>query len=149
MLVGLWATSGRNRVAEKESWTVAVHQITERQIGIALNDFRVRTAILDCTIRDALSPPQTERALGFAAQDHTQVQDSNAAQGNIQEMETTSVNLFRKERQPEGCSSLRTSRPQKAKPPGHTDSIFRSICHRPAARPHGFNFSEHLSPSSH
>jgi hypothetical protein len=88
-------------------------------------DFRERAAIFDHTVRGALSPPNTSRAPGFATQDHAQARDSNAAQGNTQDMEATSANQFRKECQ--GCSEARMpSRPRL------TYSIFRSDCHLPA-----------------
>ena len=60
--------------------------------------------------RGILSPPHTSRAPGFASQDHAQARDSNAAQGNTQDMEATLANLLRKECQ--GCSETRRpSRP--------------------------------------
>ena len=75
-------------------------------------DFRVRAAIFDHTVRGALSPPHTSRAPGFATQDHARARDSNAAQGNTQDMEATLANLLRKECQ--GCSEAR--RPSRPAP---------------------------------
>ncbi len=67
-------------------------------------------AIFNHTLRGALSPPHTSRAPGFATQDRDQARDSNAAQGNTQDVEATSANLLRKECQ--GCSEARRpSRP--------------------------------------
>ncbi len=72
--------------------------------------FRERAAIFYHTVRGALSPPHTSRAPGFATQDHAQARDSNAAQGNTQDMEATSGNVLMKECQ--GCSETRRpSRP--------------------------------------
>ncbi len=48
------------------------------------------TAIFDSTIRGAY---HKSREAGFATQDHAQARDSNAAQGNTQDMEATSANL--------------------------------------------------------
>jgi hypothetical protein len=76
------------------------------------SDFRERAAIFDHTVRGALSPPHTSRAPGFAAQDHARARDSNAAQGNTQDMEATLANLLRKECQ--GCSEAR--RPSRPAP---------------------------------
>jgi hypothetical protein len=56
-------------------------------------DFRERAAIFDHTVWGALSPTHTSRAPGFATQDHARARDSNAAQGNAQDMEATSANL--------------------------------------------------------
>ena len=56
-------------------------------------DFRERAAIFDNTVRGVLSPPHTSRAPGFATKDQASARDSNAAQGNTQDMEATSANL--------------------------------------------------------
>ncbi len=53
------------------------------------DDFRERTAMFDHTVWGALSPPHTSRALGFTTQDHALARESNAAQGNTQDMEAT------------------------------------------------------------
>ncbi len=74
--------------------------------------FRERAAIFDHTVRGALSPSHTSRAPAFATQDHARARDSNAAQGNTQDTEATSANLFRKECQ--GCSQAR--RPSRPTP---------------------------------
>jgi hypothetical protein len=75
-----------------------------------IGDFRERAAMFDHTVRGALSRPHNSRAPGSATLDHARVRDSNAAQGNTQDMEATSVNLSRKECQ--GCSETRRpSRP--------------------------------------
>ncbi len=54
-----------------------------------ISDFRERAAIFDHTVRGALSPPHTSRAPGFATKDQASARDSNAAQGNTQDMEAT------------------------------------------------------------
>ncbi len=74
---------------------------------------RVRAAILDHTVPEALSPPHASRAPGSATQDHAQARASNAAQGNTQEMEATSANLFRKECQHCGETRRQSSPPLK------------------------------------
>ncbi len=61
------------------------------------NDFREVAAIFDHTVRSALSHPRTSRAPGFTTPDHAYVRDSNAAQGNTQDMEAISANQSRKE----------------------------------------------------
>jgi hypothetical protein len=72
--------------------------------------FREFAAIFYHNVRGALSPPHTSSAPGFAAQDHARVQDSNAAQGDTQDMEATLVNL--KGMECHGCSEARRpSRP--------------------------------------
>ncbi len=80
--------------------------------GIADSDFRERAAIFDHNLRGALSPPHTSRAPGFATQDQASARDSNAAQGNTQDMEATLANPLRKEWQ--GCSEAR--RPSRPTP---------------------------------
>ncbi len=73
---------------------------------LSLQDFRERAAIFYHAVRGALSPPHTSRAPGLATQDHAQVRDSNAAEGNnTQDMAVTSANLFKKECQ--GCRETR------------------------------------------
>ncbi len=49
-------------------------------------------------------------APGFAAQDHAQARDPNAAQGNAHDMDAIAANLFRKECQG-CCEARRPSRP--------------------------------------
>ncbi len=81
-------------------------------LGASLSavDFRERAAIFDHTVRGAVSPPHNSKALGFATQDHARARDSNAAQGNTQDIEATSANLLRNECQ--GCNETRRpSRP--------------------------------------
>jgi hypothetical protein len=65
-------------------------------------EFCEHAAIFDHTVRGALSPPHTSRALGFVTQDHAQARDSSAAQSNTRDMKATSANLLRKECQ--SCS---------------------------------------------
>ncbi len=77
---------------------------------LSFTEFRDRVAMFDHTVRGALSPPHTERAPGFATQDHAQARDLNAAQGNTQVTEATSANLLSKECK--GCSEAgRPNRP--------------------------------------
>jgi hypothetical protein len=78
----------------------------------SLSDFRERAAILDHTIRGALSPPNTSRVPGSATQCHAQARDSNAAQGNTQDRKATLAYLLRKECH--GCSEAR--RPSRPAP---------------------------------
>jgi hypothetical protein len=59
----------------------------------AAHHVREGAAIFDHTVRGARFPPHTSRAPGFATQDHARVRDSNAAQGNAQDMEATLANL--------------------------------------------------------
>jgi hypothetical protein len=60
---------------------------------VGAEDIHERSDILNQTIRCALSAPHTSRAPGFATQDIAQARHSNAALGNNQDMEATSVNL--------------------------------------------------------
>ncbi len=88
-------------------------------------DFRERAAILDHTVRGVLSPPYTSRALGFATQDHAQARDSNAAQGNTQDMKATLAILLRKECK--GCNETRRpSRPASRIPSQSSGAIVTS-----------------------
>ncbi len=94
-----------------------------------VRDFREWAAICDLSVRDALL--KTSRAPGFATQDHAEARDSNAAQGNTQDMYAISANLSRKECQ--GCSEAR--RPSRPTPriqcSGATESLTPS---------HGFSW---------
>ncbi len=87
----------------------------------ASSDFRERAAMFDHTVRGALSPPHPTSVSGFATQDHAQVRDSNAAEGN-----TRHGGHFGKPIK-EGVSGLQ--RGPKAKPSRPTCSIFRSDRH--------------------
>ncbi len=98
------------------------------------SDFRERATIFDHTVpnsvvvpsRGVLSPPHTPReGVGLTTQDHARSRDSNAAQGNIQDMEATLPNLFRKECQ--GCSEVR--RPSRPAP--HIQSSGASVTSQP------------------
>ncbi len=67
----------------------------------------------DRTVRGALSSPHTPRAPGLATQDHAPARDSNAAQGNTQDMEAKTR------------STRVAARPEDQA----TDSISWSDCH--------------------
>jgi hypothetical protein len=99
------ALSGIGQMSAKSGFARRTAPTTDDLI-----DFRERAAIFDHTVRGALSPPHTSRALGFATQDYARARVSNAAQGNSQDMEATLANLLGKECQ--GCSEARRpSRP--------------------------------------
>ncbi len=89
-----------------------------------LCDFCERAAILDHTYQGALSPPHISRTPGFATKDQASARDSNAAQGDTQDMEAASANLFR-----------------SARVAARTEGQ--------AAPPHVFHLPERLSPPSH
>jgi hypothetical protein len=107
------------RYAALSVFRVGINVEGKASFGDCLHDFRERAAIFDHAVRGAL---YNARAPGFATHDHAQARDSNAAQGNTQDMEATSANLLRKDCQ--GCSKAR--RPSRPRP---TYSIFRSDCH--------------------
>ncbi len=93
------------------------------------HNFRERAAILDYTVRGALSPPQTSRAPSFATQEHARMRDSNARFECCARQHPGHGGHFGKPIK-EGVPGLQ--RGPKAKPPRLTYSIFRSYCHLPA-----------------
>ncbi len=75
------------------------------------------------TVLGALSSLHSSRASGFAAQDHAQVRDSNAVQGNTRTWRPL-WQAYQGNRLPE------LQQEPKAKPPLPTVSIFQSDCHQ-------------------
>jgi hypothetical protein len=94
----------------------------ESRVNILVNVyFRERIALLDHTVRGALSPPHTARALGSATQGHSRDRDSRAALGNPQKKRHIRQTYS-------GRSARDATRPESQA----AYSIFRCHCHLPA-----------------